>query len=83
MKKCNRFHIQDVESGDILHFDGRNVRTTVDGPLETPQQFDAKVYKPFHTHNFGWVIVTHEPIGADEVDHFYLQDDWIISHKEA
>lgn len=66
MKRCTRFHVEDVERGDRLHL-------VEDRDAEPLREVDIVVRETYYTYNFGWVI------RADSGEEFYLDDGWDVS----
>lgn len=66
MKKCTRFHIEDVERGDVLV-----LIPDVDAEVDDPGPIQITVDRVFRTNNFGWVITSQ---GDGPKSNYYLDD---------
>jgi hypothetical protein len=76
MKTCNRFHIEDVEPGDRLHFSGGPGSREWTGP----EEFVVTVKRTFKTNRFGWIIDTANEVNTE--NSFYVNDGWIIREEK-
>ena len=64
MRPCTRFHIEDVQVGDVL-------RLVPDSDSESPEPVQVTVGSVYRTTNFGWAI---QPQNGRHDDALYLSD---------
>lgn len=65
-----------VERGDRLHFHADEYHRD---DWTGPKDFDVTVKGTFLNSIHGPRIFTEEKIGPEEVDDFYLADDWVVT----
>lgn len=69
MKPCTRFHVEDVEPGDV-------VRILRDSEAEEPETVSVKVRRTYRSNRFGWSIEAEgvkDPIYLDDWDDVSLE----------